>query len=110
MDDLIVENVKRGVVDVAKSEVSPPLSLPSHVSSRWRHASQSRSYMSSEADLEIERLATTRSHGRTQQVIQKQWAKAAEEGSEPVYVHGWLKDLSTGLIKDLLCSQGPDKA
>ncbi|KAH8083009.1 carbonic anhydrase [Filobasidium floriforme] len=63
MDDLIVENVKRGVVDVAKSEV-----------------------------------------------IQKQWAKAAEEGSEPVYVHGWLKDLSTGLIKDLLCSQGPDKA
>ena len=46
----------------------------------------------------------------TQQVIQKQWAKAAEEGSEPVYVHGWLKDLSTGLIKDLLCSQGPDKA
>ena len=64
MDDLIVENVKRGVVDVAKSEV-----------------------------------------------IQKQWAKAAnEEGLEPVYVHGWLKDLSTGLIKDLQCSQGPDKA
>jgi hypothetical protein len=38
-----VENVKRGVVDVAKSEVSPSLSLPSHVSSRWRHASQPRS-------------------------------------------------------------------
>jgi hypothetical protein len=53
MDDLIVENVKRGVVDVAKSEVSPSLSLPSHGFSRWRHASSSRPYISSEADLEI---------------------------------------------------------
>jgi hypothetical protein len=68
--------------------------------------------MPSEADPEPNILPTARFPflRSTQQVIQKQWAKAAEEGSEPVYVHGWLKDLSTGLIKDLLCSQGPDKA
>lgn len=37
MDDLIVENVKRGVVDVAKSEVSLRNLLPSNGFSRWRH-------------------------------------------------------------------------
>ncbi|KAJ9094090.1 hypothetical protein QFC21_006191 [Naganishia friedmannii] len=41
-------------------------------------------------------------------VIQANWKKAKETGTQPVYVHGWLKDLSTGLIKDLECSEGPD--
>jgi carbonic anhydrase len=60
MDDLIVENVKKGVVDVARSAI-----------------------------------------------IQKQWKEAKASGKDPVYVHGWMKDLSTGLIMDLECSQGP---
>jgi hypothetical protein len=42
------------------------------------------------------------------QIIQAQWKESKSNGKDPVYVHGWLKDLSTGLIKDLECSQGPD--
>ncbi|KAI5449478.1 hypothetical protein NCC49_004623 [Naganishia albida] len=42
------------------------------------------------------------------EIIQENWKNAQKTGKQPVYVHGWLKDLSTGLIKDLGFSEGPD--
>lgn len=40
-------------------------------------------------------------------IIAENWKDAESSGKEPVYIHGWVKDLSTGLIKDLGVSQGP---
>lgn len=84
MDDLIVENVKRGVVDVAKSEVSPSLSLPSHGFSRWRHASQSGSYISSEANSEPN-ISQTRDpiHDRRHRSSRNNGPKRPKKGPSP---------------------------
>ncbi|WVQ79929.1 hypothetical protein IAT38_002030 [Cryptococcus sp. DSM 104549] len=40
--------------------------------------------------------------------IQEAWGKARKGEFRPVYVHGWLYDLSTGLIIDLNVTEGPE--
>ncbi|WVQ73932.1 hypothetical protein IAR50_003513 [Cryptococcus sp. DSM 104548] len=40
--------------------------------------------------------------------IQEAWAKNRAGEFRPVYVHGWLYDLSTGYIIDLNVSEGPE--
>ncbi|WVO18332.1 hypothetical protein L204_106047 [Cryptococcus depauperatus] len=40
--------------------------------------------------------------------IQEAWSKAKQGEFRPVYVHGWLYDLSTGLIVDLNVTEGPE--
>jgi carbonic anhydrase len=45
----------------------------------------------------------------TTQIIQNNWEKSKQEGGpKSVWVHGWMYNLTTGLIKDLEVTQGPE--